>query len=511
MHMKSVSPVALVILDGFGYQKNRDHNAIAHARTPHLTHWFATYPHTLLHASGKAVGLLEGTIGTSEVGHLTIGSGRVIEESVLRLHESIDDGSFFTNPVLLASLKKIKSSGGALHLMGLLSDAGVHSHEQHLYALIQAACTAQLRKVYIHPFLDGRDVAPRSAITYLERLETVLKQKGCGTIASIHGRFYAMDRDKNWERTYESYQILTQRQQITQPSWRTYVEEQYQNGIADEFIPPVQLDPNGIVQAHDGIIFFNFRADRARQLTRCFTCPETTPLPIQKIPLAFFIGATDYDHDIPMEQLLDKQPVANTLKEVLAQHGKRIFSIAETEKYAHVTYFFGGGREKEFNGETWTLIPSIKTRDYVHHPEMSAKKITDAVLQSLQTNPADFYVINYANADMVGHSGDFNATVKAIECLDEELHRIYTVLVETMNGTLLITADHGNAEHMWDEQAQQPKTSHTTNQVPFLELRKGVEQNTAPLNLHELADIAPFILRSMGIAIPDEMKKGSST
>jgi 2,3-bisphosphoglycerate-independent phosphoglycerate mutase len=504
--MKSISPFALVILDGFGYQKEQSHNAIAHAHTPHLTHWFATYPHTLLKASGPAVGLLPGTIGTSEVGHLTIGAGRVIPESVLRLHEEIDNGSFFKNPVLVNALKKIKESGKSLHLMGLLSDAGVHSHEKHLYALIKAACAAGIKNVYVHPFLDGRDVPPRSALTYLERLEKVLKKEGCGKIATIHGRFYAMDRDKNWERTGESYQVLTTPQKITYPSWKKHIEENYEKEIYDEFTPPFQVDPQGIVHGGDGIIFFNFRADRARQLTRCFTCPQTTPLALQKIPLAFFIGATEYDHDIPMEHLLTKQPLHNTLKEVLAEHHKTMFAIAETEKYAHVTYFFGGGREKEFSGETWKLIPSIKTKDYVHHPEMSAAKITDTVLDSLRQSPCNFYLINYANADMVGHSGNYDATVKAVECLDRELQRLYEVIVEKMHGTLYITADHGNAETMWDENAQQPKTSHTTNPVPFLEIKKGLEGGKEKLNLHELSDIAPFILQQMGLPIPAEMR-----
>ncbi len=504
--MNPISPVALVILDGFGYRKEPAHNAIAQARTPHLARWFATYPHCYLQASGEAVGLLNGTIGTSEVGHLTIGTGRINPESVLRLHQEIADGSFFKNPVLVSALQKIKNSGGALHLIGLLSDAGVHSHEQHLYALIQAACAAGIKRIFVHPILDGRDVPPRSAMIYLERLEKVLHDAGCGKIASVHGRFYAMDRDKNWERTSESYHMLTTADSAPVSSWRAQLEKNYANNITDEFTPPFQLDQSGVVKPGDGIIFFNFRADRARQLSRCFVSPESTSLSLENIPLAFFIGATKYD-DIPMSYLLTKEPIVHTLKEVLAEHHKTIFSIAETEKYAHVTYFFSGGREKEFPGETWMLVPSLKTRDYVHHPEMSAARITDAVLDSLNNKPRDFYVINYANADMVGHSGNYEATVKAVECLDRELQRLYEAIVHNMNGTLYITGDHGNAENMWDEQAQQPKTSHTTNPVPFLEIKKGLEHIKLPLNLHGLSDIAPFILKNMGLPIPDEMKK----
>jgi 2,3-bisphosphoglycerate-independent phosphoglycerate mutase len=503
--MKSISPVALIILDGFGYRKEAEHNAIAKANTPHLQRWLATYPHTLLAASGTAVGLLPGTIGNSEVGHLTIGSGRAIPKPTLLLHEQIQNGSFFKNPVLLSALEQLKQSGRALHLMGLLSDAGVHSHEETLYALIKAAREAGVKKVYIHPFLDGRDVPPRSALLHLKRLTEFLQEENCGTIATIHGRYYGMDRDNNWERTYKSYQVLTEPQTAVHHSWERYIQENYDKGIDDEFIPPFQVDPNGIVQENDGIIFFNVRADRARQITECFISPDKTQLSIKKIPLSFFIGATDYGDDIPMEHLITQQPVKNTLKEVLTAHDKKIFSVAETEKYAHVTYFFAGGKEEPFSGETRRLIPSIKTKDYVHHPEMSAAQITDAVLDSLQQDPADFYLINYANADMVGHSGNFDATVKAVEFLDHELARIYNVLVEQMNGMMIITADHGNAENMWDTSVGQAKTSHTVNPVPFVVIQKGLENSNDKITLHGLADIAPFILKQMNLEVPKEM------
>ncbi len=502
--MSSVQPTVLVILDGYGYSPEKKYNAIYHAHKPHINAWFANYPHTLLQASGPAVGLLPNTIGTSEVGHLTIGAGRIIPESVLRLQEMIDDGSFFKIPTLVQSLKKLKQTGGRLHLMGLLSDAGVHSHENTLYALIKAACDHDIKDIYIHPFLDGRDVPPRSAITYLDRLEKIIKQYSCGQIGTIHGRFYAMDRDKNWQRTEESYKVLTQVQQHTYSDYKQHIQNEYVHGVYDEFIPPFQVNQQSIVKDGDGIIFFNFRADRARQITNCFIHPELVPFKSIKIKLQFFIGATDYDHDAHNDCLITKEPVRNTFKDVLAAAHKTMFSIAETEKYAHVTYFFGGGREQEQPGEQWVLIPSIKTRDYVHYPEMSARAITDAVLNSLEKKPCDFYLINYANADMVGHSGDYDATVKAVECLDRELKRIYDVVIEKMNGTLYITADHGNAEHMYDEKSGQPKTSHTLNPVPFIMIKKGIAKDMK-LPLKGLSDIASFILKNMNLPVPQEM------
>lgn len=494
-------PLLLVILDGFGYSENKKYNAIAQAKTPNIDAWWDMYPHALLEASGASVGLLPGTIGTSEVGHLTMGAGRIIPESVLRLHQAIDDGSFFKNPTLTTTLARLKATGGRLHLMGLLSDGGVHSHEKHVFALIQAAGSSGIPQVYIHAFLDGRDVPPRSAEIYLQRLETVFKKYGCGTLASLHGRFYAMDRDKNWQRTQESYNVLTTPQPASALSWQQVLQQAYAGNVNDEFLPPVQLIPEGIIRPGDSVIFFNFRADRARQLTRCFVEPTSVPFAPLLIRLHSFLTATNYDHELRPDPsittgvLLVKEPVTNTLKELLAQRGKTMLSIAETEKYAHVTYFFGGGREKEFSGEEWVLIPSIKTRDYVHHPEMSAATITDTVLKSLTTAPKDFYLINYANADMVGHSGNFEATVKAVEFLDRELGRLYAIAVEQMHGTIIVTGDHGNAEDMFDEQAGQMRTAHTLNPVPCMVIKKGLSQKTLPLT--QLKDLAPFILKTL--------------
>jgi 2,3-bisphosphoglycerate-independent phosphoglycerate mutase len=513
-------PVLLIILDGFGHSEQASYNAIANARTPNFTHWLSTYPHTTLQASGQDVGLLPGTIGTSEVGHLTIGAGRVVPESVLLLHRAIDDGSFFTNDVLVTSLAALKKVGGRLHLMGLLSDAGVHSHEKHLHALIKAAIQAGITKIFIHPFLDGRDTPPRSAQIYLENLQRIIDAYGTGTIATIAGRFYAMDRDNNWDRTQQAYDCLTHSQPTAYHTWQSALPAYYHQGITDEFIPPTQFDAQGIVMPSDGIIFFNFRADRARQLTRCFVDPHKLPFSASGVPLTFFITATEYDHVLAIDTkmvartgaLLVKNKVENTLKEVLARAGKAVFSIAETEKYAHVTYFFSGGKEGKIGNEQQVLIPSIKTKDYIGHPEMKAAEITDTVLKSLVQDRIDFYLINYANADMVGHSGNYAATIKAVECLDTQLKRLYDVVVTTMDGTIYITGDHGNAESMFDEQSQQPKTSHTLNPVPFIMINKEVAHKSFAIlassaRLHGLRDIAPFILTQMGIAVPDEMKQ----
>jgi 2,3-bisphosphoglycerate-independent phosphoglycerate mutase len=511
--MNALHPVVLVILDGFGYSAQAAYNAIHVAHKPHLDAWFKKYPHALLQASGTAVGLLPETIGTSEVGHLTIGAGRVIPESIVRLHHAIDDGTFFTNPALVKALTMLKKTTGRLHLMGLLSDAGVHSHEKHLYALIKAAQQAGIKTIFVHAFLDGRDTPPQSATMYLERLASFCTHNPGISIASLHGRFYAMDRDNNWDRTEQSYQILTQPQQQNSSSWHDLIKRAYKKELFDEFIPPVQLNVDGIMQKHDGVIFFNFRADRARQLTRCFVQPRLVPFKPQPPQLTFFLTMTDYDNTLEpdrsylVDNIIKKEPVIHTLKEMLAAAHKTIFSIAETEKYAHVTYFFGGSREQEFPGEQWVLIPSLKVHNYITYPQMSAHAITKAVLNSLAHSPKDFYLINYPNADMVGHSGNFEATKKAITVLDHELGLLYQKIVHTMKGTLYITADHGNAEQMFDEHTQQPKTSHTTNPVPFLMLRDDLAGKAIKLPLHELADIAPFILKEMGLTVPAEMQR----
>jgi 2,3-bisphosphoglycerate-independent phosphoglycerate mutase len=530
-------PVALVILDGFGYSLQKEYNAIAHANMPHFTHWWKTYPHAILRAAGTAVGLPDNWIGNSEVGHLTLGAGHIIKQPITMWMESIRNGSFAHNPVLLEGFEKLKEVGGALHIIGLLSDAGVHAHEACIYASIAAAVDAGLKHIVVHPILDGRDVAPRSAHDYLEHLTQFIKlcnsdsSKPRVIIGSMQGRFYAMDRDHNWDRVEKSYRILTElstsqlgspsilrqafdfakassdiQDERTEDGVKKILEHNYMQGITDEFIPPTQLNAAGEICNGDGILFCNVRPDRARELTELFVQDNFSVFARKPLNLTFFMTPVAYDTHLPTTVLFPREPIAHTLKDVLAEHGKTIFSIAETEKYAHVTYFFRGENEEPVATETRETVPSIVARNYVDHPEMSAELITEAVINSLQKNPADFYLINYANADMVGHSGDFDATVKAVECLDRQLQILYELIVQKMNGTLYITADHGKAEQMWDDNLQQPCTAHTSNPVPFIMIKKSLE-NSEQLPLNELSDVAPFILENMGIDVPTEMKK----
>jgi 2,3-bisphosphoglycerate-independent phosphoglycerate mutase len=502
--MLKINPSVLVILDGFGIGEKSDKNAVHCAKKPNLDKWYTEYPHAILQASGETVGLPSGFMGNSEVGHLTIGSGRIIQQPLTIINNAIVDKSFFKNPLLLERLAELKANGKKLHVMGLLSDAGVHSHEQHLYAFLQAAAQQGIAEVYIHPFLDGRDTAPTSATTYLERLDAVMQREQIGKIGSIHGRFYAMDRDRNWQRTEKSYRVLTEPQEVTFSTWQELLADCYTQGITDEFIPPTQLDSNGIVESGDGVIFFNIREERARQLTACFVATHFNHFPRTKVDVGFFVTPTSYGEQIKTDVLFERPIVKHTLFEQLAAAGKRTFAIAETEKYAHVTYFFNGGKETVEHGEQQVLIPSIIAKKYVEHPEMSAQKITQAVIDSLENDPCDFYLINYANADMVGHSGNFEATVKAVECLDVELGKLYAEVVQKMNGTLYITADHGNAEKNFN--GSYPITAHTTNPVPFLALAKKLQNRAQEeLPLHQLADIAPFILKNFELPVPPEM------
>jgi len=508
--MDTQMPIVLVILDGFGYSPRHCGNAIARAHTPNLDRWFAEYPHTLLNASGTSVGLLEQLPGNSQVGHLAIGTGRIIPQPIRVIHDAIDSGLFFSLPLLHKHFKELNKRGATLHIMGLLSDGGVHSHTKHLYAFIEAAIQHNIQRIVIHPFLDGRDVVPRSAYYYLEKLESVLRQyslKTCIVIGSIHGRFYAMDRDNNWDRTQYAYTILTSDGPPSIRNWRDIIEHNYQQGVTDEFIPPTALHPLHAVRPEDGIIFFNIRPDRARQLTDAFIDPTFTHFERTFIPLTCFITPVAYRYSstatAATDVLFPNPVIRNTLKEVLANAQKTIFSIAETEKYAHITYFFDGYHEAAYATETRYLIPSIKIKNYVHHPQMSAPIITDTIIESLMHKLCNFYLINYANADMVGHSGNFEATVQAIECLDNQLATLYEHVVMHNNGTLCITGDHGKAEYMYNIHTHEIITAHTTNPVPFLVIQKISDQKK--LKLTTLADIAPYILHLMRVPIPPQM------
>jgi len=348
-------PTVLVILDGFGYRKEKNYNAIYHADTPHLDRWFAEYPHAILNAAGKAVGLLKDYIGNSQVGHLTIGSGRIVPQPVCIVHEAIDSGSFFTHKLLIASLQRLQKNKGAVHIIGLLSDAGVHAHEKHIQAFVQAAVQQHIKTIVVHTILDGRDMPPESAGYYLQRLTDFLQKIGQGVIGSLHGRFYAMDRDNHWKRIERSYRVLTALQPMQYNSWQQVLTDNYAQSITDEFIVPVQLKPGHIINKGDGIIFCNFRPDRAQQLTASFVDPQFDYFPTKQLDLTFFITPTMYNEKLNTTVLFPTQKVVNTLKEVLVQKGKTIFCIAETEKYAHITYFFNGGKEEQLPGETRVL------------------------------------------------------------------------------------------------------------------------------------------------------------
>jgi 2,3-bisphosphoglycerate-independent phosphoglycerate mutase len=499
-------PIALIILDGFGYQAQQRYNAIAQAHTPTLDHLFKTYPHCLLKASGEAVGLPKGSIGNSEVGHLTIGAGRIIEQPVTRLNTMIANHTFCTDRQTETILEQAASRGKTIHVMGLLSDANVHSNYHHLDAFLELCAQKKYTNVIVHAFLDGRDTPPQSAQHYLDHLEDTIKRLGVGHIGSIHGRFYSMDRDHNWDRTAKSYAVLTQESTKPFPTWQDALKASYAQGITDEFVLPRALSAHATINDDDCVFFFNFRPDRARQLTAAFVQPDFTGFAKKDIRLTGFITPVPYDTPahLPTHSLLNRKDIHNTLKEVLNDHDISMLSIAETEKYAHVTYFFNGEDETKLSHEERILIPSLHVETYKDHPEMSAALITQAVLESLRTNPKEFYLINYANADMVGHSGSLEATIRAVECIDAQLGILYNQIM-SMNGTLYITGDHGNAECMFDEKTHQPNTAHTTNPVPFILITKAVEHSSEKLPLTQLSDIAPFILKGMNLPIPAEM------
>lgn len=504
-----IRPTMLVILDGFGYSLQPYGNAIAHAKMPMWDYLLKTYPNTLLQASGLAVGLPDGFIGNSEVGHLTIGAGCVIPSILKRFDDAINDESFYKNPLLLKSFELLKTRNKALHLMGLLSDAGVHSNEKHLYALLKMARDAGLTKVFIHAFLDGRDVVPKSAGRYLERLEAICNTLGCGIIASLHGRFYAMDRDTNWDRTKISYDVLVGKTKPCVLSWHDYLDKGFVEGITEEFIQPVLLNEEGFIKRDDGVVFFNFRADRARQLTQCFVDPDFTYFERKHLfsfdhSLAFFITTTRYKKEFENFNnlvLFEMSDIENTLLDQIAEKttgAQSVFIIAETEKYAHVSYFFRGMRDIQLPHEQRVLIPSIKTKTFAEYPDMSAPQITKALLDSLQTNHAFFYLVNYANADMVGHSGNFEATVKACECLDAQLTALYDEVVLKQGGTIFIVADHGNAEEKIELGTGKPLTAHSRNPVRFVVVGDRYKnQNLFKEHDAGLSIVTPLIVRHL--------------
>ena len=494
-------PVLLMILDGWGIAPASSSNAASLARTPNLDKYFANYPHTQLEASGLEVGLPAGQIGNSEVGHLNIGSGRIIYQSLTRISKSITDGDFFTNPVLVQVMDQVKASGKALHLLGLLSDGGVHSHITHIMALLEMAKKHGLSKVYVHAFLDGRDVPPQSALTYVEQLEQAMATIGVGKIATVSGRYYAMDRDKRWERLAKAYATVVQGEGERAVSATTGIQASYAAGVTDEFVIPFAVEGvDGRIQAGDGVIFANFRPDRAREITRAII-DEDFPYferPASARPVHFACMA-QYDATIAAPVAYPPEEINDTLGQVVAERGLRQLRIAETEKYAHVTFFFNGGVEEPNKNEERILIPSPKVATYDLQPEMSAEEVTQALLAELGKDKFDVIILNFANPDMVGHTGVLAAAIKAMEKVDECVGRIVEKVL-SLDGSVCICADHGNLEKMAEADGE-PNTAHTTNPVPFILISKTQHQ------LHKgiLADIAPTMLELLHIPQPKAM------
>lgn len=497
----------LLILDGWGIADPAEHNAVWVANTPFLDGLKTEYPNTQLACAGKAVGLPEGIMGNSEVGHLNIGAGRVVYQALLRIDMALEDGSFFDNPVLQNAMEAVRRRGTALHLMGLVSDGGVHSQMTHLYALLEMAAHFGLKNVYIHAILDGRDTPPDSGVTYITRLQQAIKEKESGRIATICGRYYAMDRDRRWQRTERAYRLYTLAEGESETDPVEAVKNAYARGETDEFVKPVAMtaedgSPRATVDDGDGVIFFNFRPDRARQITRAFTATEFDEFQRLKTPaLADYVCMAPYDETFDLPVAFTPVQSENILGEVISNAGLGQLRLAETEKYAHVTYFFNGGREEPFAGEDRKLIPSPReVRTYDEKPEMSAHEVADEAVTRIEKRTYPFVVINFANLDMVGHTGSLEAAVKACQAVDTSAARVVSAALD--NGyTVIVTADHGNAEQMAD--AGGPHTAHTLNPVPFVLiddrggnyfLREGV-----------LGDIAPTVLDILGIARPPEM------
>jgi len=499
-------PVALIILDGWGINEDCTNNAVCQARTPRLDALFADYPSAWLDASGLSVGLPEGQMGNSEVGHLNIGAGRVVYQDLTRISLSIEDGSFFSNPVFLDALETIRRAGGKLHLMGLLSDGGVHSHNTHLYALIELARREGV-DVCVHAFMDGRDTPPQSGAGYLEQLEAELARLGHGRLASVTGRYYAMDRDNRWERVERAWRAMTLGEGVPVRTGAEAIQSAYAAGQTDEFVEPRVImqnsHPVGTIADRDGIIFFNFRADRAREITRALTQDPFTGFVRPSTPrLSVFACLTEYDatFDLPVAYANESYP--QILGEVVAAAGLKQLRIAETEKYAHVTFFFNGGIEIPFANEDRVLIPSPQeVATYDLKPSMSAPAVTDEVVRRIEQDRYDLIILNFANPDMVGHTGVLQAAIEAMETVDTCTGRVVDALLK-VGGCALITADHGNCETMVDATGK-PQTAHTSNRVPLILVDP--QQRDARLKPGILADLAPTILTLMGLAVPSEM------
>lgn len=508
MAQEPISPVVLVILDGWGYREETDGNAIAVAHTPVMDALWQTYPSTLIHTSGKDVGLPGGQMGNSEVGHLNIGAGRVVPQELVRITDAIEEGTFLSNAAIVRVCQQVRQSGGKLHLVGLCSEGGVHSHTAHLFGLLDLAKDQSIDDVCIHVITDGRDTKPTDGLSVVERLESRLQQMGVGRIVTVSGRYYSMDRDRRWDRVKRSYDVMVQDEPMVHQSAVDLVKASYEAGITDEFIEPTRIAP-GAIAPGDGVVFFNFRPDRARQLTQAFVDPNFQGFERSLIEPLPFVTFTQYDASLPVLVAFEPQNLNNILGEVIANHKLRQFRTAETEKYAHVTYFFNGGIEDPFEGEERELVQSPMVPTYDRAPAMSAQAVTDVVTAAIAKQVYSLVVINYANPDMVGHTGNMDAAVTAIETVDHCLGQLIDS-VGKVGGTTIIIADHGNAEYMWDEN-KNPWTAHTTNPVPFIlvegEKRKvpGHGAEVALRSDGRLADIAPTILQLLNLPQPPEM------
>ena len=530
MAQRRGGPVLLTILDGWGYRAETHGNAIALARKPTYDMLLREYPNTIIRASERFVGLPEGQMGNSEVGHLNLGAGRVVRMDMTRIDEAIASGVFFEDPTIVAAMEAGAKEGQALHLIGLVSDGGVHSHERHLHALLKMAAQRGLKRVYVHAFMDGRDTLPTSGAGYLEELAARFREYGVGQLASVSGRYYAMDRDLRWEREHKAFNAMVRGQAEggAYPDAILRVQESYNNGITDEFIEPfvcvdAQGEPIARIRSRDAVISFNYRADRVRQITRVlarrsgFTKNGGLDLPkaaeleleiaLEDVPADLhFVTMTQYDKNFGLPVIIPPESMDHLLANVMAKHELRNLRVAETEKYAHVTYFFNGGIEKPFTGEERELVQSKKVATYDLAPEMSAEGIGDIVTRSLSDSAFDVVIVNFANADMVGHSGKIEPTVKAVEAVDAQLERVYNA-VRAAGASWIITADHGNAEMLIDPKTGGPHTAHTTNPVPFVL----VSERGNKVGLREggsLRDISPTILGLLDLELPPEMTGG---
>ena len=500
-------PHVLIILDGFGHREAADSNAIQAARTPHWNQILAENPHGLISGSGEDVGLPDGQMGNSEVGHMNLGAGRIVYQDFTRITKAIRDGDFYSNPVITAAVDKAVAAGKAVHVLGLLSEGGVHSHEDHLHAMVKLAVDRGAQQVYVHAFLDGRDTPPKSAMPSLQKMEDAVRATGKGRVATILGRYFAMDRDNRWDRVEQAYRLLTEGVAVrTAATAMAGLDAAYAAGENDEFVKATVIAAEGeqpvVLADGDAVVFMNFRADRAREITRAFVDEEFTGFTRSVRPqLTDWVMLTQYASSIKAPVAYAPASLHNTLGEYLASLGKTQLRIAETEKYAHVTFFFSGGREDLYPGEQRILVPSPQVATYDLQPEMSAFEVTDKLVAAIRSGDFDVLVCNYANGDMVGHTGVFEAAVKAVEALDVCLGRLYDA-VKAGGGEMLITADHGNVEQMVDYENDQPHTAHTCEFVPFVYVgaRKAVIRSGGVLS-----DVAPTLLNLMGVPIPPEM------